>query len=55
MTEINSRIRYFFYSWYQPKVEMSTEDWQYIGLLLLACLWAFGLGLLIGFVWASII
>lgn len=44
-------MRDFFSLWYQPQVYMSREDWIYIGILLLGSLWAFGLGLLLGFIW----
>lgn len=44
-------MRDFFSLWYRPRVDMHREDWIYIGLLLLGSLWAFGLGLVLGFVW----
>jgi hypothetical protein len=37
-------------SWYDPSIKLTTEDWQYIGYLALACLNAFGIGLLLGLV-----
>ncbi len=37
-------------AWYDPSVHLTAEDWQYIGYLLLACLNAFGIGLLLGLV-----
>ena len=46
---MNYRINRWFDAWYQPDVSMTLEEWQYIGLLCLVCLWSFGLGLLIGY------
>ena len=49
---MNSRVERMFNRWYkQPKYRMSVEDWRYCGLLLWACLLAFGLGLVIGLAW----
>jgi hypothetical protein len=49
MTIFNKRIRYLYSVWYQESVYMELEDWIYIAQLLIACLWAFGFGLLVGF------
>ena len=46
-----NRVQLFFNAWYQPKYHMTSEDWQYIGLLLLGSLWAFGIGLIVGLIW----
>lgn len=35
-------------AWYQPHVHMAPEDWEYIGILLLAALWAPAAGFLVG-------
>ncbi len=35
-------------AWYDPKVQLEAEDWQYLLYLSLACGNAFGIGLLIG-------
>ena len=46
---MNRRDR-FFLAWYkdQRKYRMTSEEWLYIGQLLLASIIAFGLGLAIG-------
>lgn len=43
----------FFKSWWvdQRKYKMSSDDWQYIGLLLYLSLMSFGVGLLVGLLW----
>ena len=46
-----NRIQAFFDAWYQPECYMTSEDWQYVGLLLLGSLWAFGIGLIVGLIW----
>lgn len=46
---MRNRVRYLYSAWYQPDVYMTTEDWIYIAQLVIACLWAFGFGLLVGF------
>ena len=50
-----ARVNRFFKAWYQPKYHMHKEDWIYIGALVLASMCAFGVGLLIGLVWASLL
>ena len=44
------RRQQFFRAWYrdQRRYSMSSEEWLYIGQLLLASILAFGLGLAIG-------
>ena len=48
-----SRSTRWYRTWYedQKRVQMSSEDWIYIGLLVASSIWAFSLGLLIGWVW----
>lgn len=50
---MHNRIESFFRAWYidQHKYHMDSEDWLYVGGLLLASLWAFGLGLIVGLIW----
>ena len=48
---MQSRVRKFFTAWYQPKYSMTSADWIYCGVLLLASIISFGLGLIIGLVW----
>lgn len=48
-------MRDFFRAWYQPDVSMEQEDWIYIGCLIAGANLSFGIGLLIGMVWARFI
>lgn len=48
MTTIYKATARFFDAWYQEDVYMTQEEWIYIGLLIWACVVAFGVGLLIG-------
>jgi hypothetical protein len=52
---MNSRQQRMYGRWYQPKYSMTTADWIYCGSLLLASIISFGLGLIIGLVWALIL
>ena len=45
----------YYQKWYDPSIKMKQEDWIYIGLLLLACIGGFDLGLLIGWIWTRTI
>ena len=47
---MRNRVNRFFNAWYQPEYSMDREDWLYCAYLLVACLWAFMLGLIIGWV-----
>jgi len=45
---LSDRQRQWAHAWYDPSIKLNTEDWQYIGYLLLACTNAFGIGLVLG-------
>ena len=49
----NPRTLKMFRAWYQDqrRYRMSTEDWIYVGALIIGSLVAFGLGLVLGFIW----
>ena len=44
------RVTNFFNAWYKPKYKMSNEDWIFIGVLVTACINAFGIGLIVGLI-----
>jgi hypothetical protein len=50
-----TRVDKFFTLWYQPEYSMTTEDWIYVGLLVWVSQVAFGVGLLLGLLWASLL
>ena len=49
MNRITNRVRAMYAAWYQPNVYMTIDDWIYIAQLIIACVLAFGFGLLVGF------
>jgi hypothetical protein len=51
----NRRVYSMYRAWYQPEYRMQEEEYQYIGLLSFTCILAWGLGLLVGFLWASVL
>jgi thiamine transporter ThiT len=53
MSEHNPK--YFRAWWHRRQYRMGREEYVFIGLLTLACLWGFGLGLIIGFIWGALL
>jgi hypothetical protein len=51
MRVFNIRVLAMYRSWYQPEYRMRSEEYMYIGLLLLTCILSWGLGLVLGFLW----
>lgn len=55
MSAFNSRVLAMYRSWYKPEYHMQKEEYMYIGVLMFTCILSWGLGLLIGFLWAAVL
>lgn len=55
MSLYTSRSQHMYKSWYRSSYKLEGEEYQYIGYLCLTCIVAWGLGLVVGVFWASVL